>query len=206
MKIIKLEVGQLGANCYIVYCKKSLQGAVIDPGGDAKDIIALLHRENIKVDYIINTHGHADHIAANDEVKAETGAKVCIHEADAPMLPSAQGNLSSFVGSNLSCQPPDCLLKDGDILMVGEIEMEIIHTPGHTLGGICIKANHILFSGDTLFEQSIGRTDFPNGSYSQLLHSIQDKLLLLADDTTVLPGHGAATTIGDERNSNPFIQ
>jgi len=206
MKIIKLEVGQLGANCYIVYCEKSLQGAVIDPGGDAKDIIALLHRENIKVNYIINTHGHADHIAANDEVKAETGAKVCIHGADAPMLPSAQGNLSSFVGNDLSCEPADCLLKDGDILVVGEIEMQIIHTPGHTLGGICIKANHVLFSGDTLFEQSIGRTDFPNGSYSQLLHSIQDKLLLLADDTTVLPGHGAATTIGDERNSNPFIQ
>jgi len=206
MKIIKLEVGQLGANCYIVYCEKSLQGAVIDPGGNGKDIIALLNRENITVSYIINTHGHADHIAANDEVKVATGAKVCIHEADAPMLPSAQGNLSSYVGSDLKCQPADQLLKDGDILRVGEIEMQILHTPGHTLGGICIKTNDALFSGDTLFEQSIGRTDFPNGSYSQLLHSIQSKLLILDDHIIVLPGHGGATTIGDERNSNPFIQ
>jgi hydroxyacylglutathione hydrolase len=206
MKIIRLEVGHLGANCYIVYCMKTLLGAVIDPGGNGKEIIARLSRENIKLACIVNTHGHADHIAANDEIKEATGAPVFIHSADATMLTSAQGNLSMYIGNNLICQPADRLLSDGEMFMVGEIEFQVIHTPGHTLGGICLKANNVLFSGDTLFEQSIGRTDFPGGSHSQLISSIKNKLLVLADHITVLPGHGSATTIGDERHTNPFIQ
>ena len=206
MKIIKLEVGQLGANCYIAYCEKTLSGAVIDPGGNGKEIINIIRRENIKLSYIINTHGHADHIAANDEIKEATDASVLIHSADANMLVSAQDNLSAHIGNNLICQPADRLLNDGDIIMVGEIEFQVIHTPGHTLGGICVKANGVLFSGDTLFFQSIGRTDFPKGSHSQLISSIKNKLLTLADNVIVLPGHGEATTIGDERDTNPFIQ
>lgn len=206
MKIIKLEVGQLGANCYIVYCEKTLQGAIIDPGGSGAEIIARVNRDNIKVVCIINTHGHADHIGANDEVKAATGAPVLIHSADAQMLISAKGNLSMYIGSNLISGAADRLLRDGESIMVGEMEFEVIHTPGHTLGGICLKVNEVLFSGDTLFEQSIGRSDFPGGSHSQLIDSIKNKLLVLADSTTVLPGHGGATTIGDERHSNPFIQ
>jgi len=205
MKIIKLEVGQLGANCYVVYCRNTLQGAVIDPGGNGQEIITMLNRIGIKLACIINTHGHADHIAANDEIKAATGAPVLIHGADANMLTSAQANLSSYIGSSLICQPADRLLTDGEKIMVGEIEFQVIHTPGHTLGGICLHANDVLFSGDTLFEQSIGRTDFPGGSHGQLINSIKNKLLVLADDIAVLPGHGGATTIGDERH-NPFIQ
>ena len=206
MKIIKLEVGPLGANCYIVYCVKTLQGAVIDPGGNGKEIIEILSRDNIKLVCIINTHGHADHIAANDEIKEATGAPVFIHGADAKMLISAQGNLSSYIGKDLFCEPADRLLNDGEVIMVGQIEFQVIHTPGHTLGGICLKTNDIVFSGDTLFQQSIGRTDFPGGSHSQLIHSIKNKLLVFGDSTSVLPGHGAATTIGDERHTNPFIQ
>lgn len=206
MKIIKLEVGQLGANCYIVYCEKTLSGVVIDPGGNGKEIVGILYREKIKLACILNTHGHADHITANDEIKEATGAPVFIHRADANMLTSAQENLSMYIGNNLICQPADRLLHDGEVIMAGEIEFQVIHTPGHTLGGICLKANGVLFSGDTLFAGSIGRTDFPGGSHSQLIHSIKNKLLSLADDTTVLPGHGAATTIGDERQTNPFIQ
>lgn len=206
MKIIRLEVGQLGANCYIVYCTKTLQGAVIDPGGNGSDIIGILNRDNIKLVCILNTHGHADHIAANDEIKNATGAPVFIHSADAKMLISAQGNLSSYIGNNLICQPADRLLNDGEKIMVGEIEFQVIHTPGHTMGGLCFKANDVLFTGDTLFEQSIGRTDFPGGSHSQLISSIKNKLLILADHIIVLPGHGAATSIGDERRNNPFIQ
>lgn len=206
MKIIRLEVGHLGANCYIVYCEKTLQGMVIDPGGNGQDIVNLLERENITVACIVNTHGHADHIAANDEVKVATGASIMIHNEDAKMLISAQGNLSTYIGNNLVCQPADRLLTDGDTIIVGELEFKVLHTPGHTLGGICIYGNDVVFSGDTLFEQSVGRTDFPGGSHRQLINSIKTKLFVLADDTTVLPGHGGSTTIGVERQTNPFIQ
>lgn len=206
MKIIKMEVGHLGANCYIAYCEKTLKGAVIDPGGNGKDIAHQLKERKIELMYIFNTHGHADHIAGNDDVKEATGAPVLIHSADANMLITPQGNLSSYIGNQLTCKAADRLLNDGDKLTVGEIEFEVIHTPGHTLGGICLKANEFLFSGDTLFQQSIGRSDFPGGSHNQLISSIKNKLLVLADDTVVLPGHGGATTIGDERHSNPFIQ
>lgn len=206
MKIIKLEVGQLGANCYIVYCEKTLHGMVIDPGGDGQEIATILSKENIIVTSIVNTHGHADHIGANDEVKEATGAPVLIHQADANMLVSAQGNLSSYIGNNLICQSADRLLTDGERIIVGEMEFQVLHTPGHTLGGICIYGNGVLFSGDTLFEQSIGRTDFPGGSHAQLINSVKTKLLVLGDDTVVLPGHGGQTTIGVERQINPFIQ
>lgn len=206
MKIIKLIVGNLGVNCYIVYCENTLQGAVIDPGGNANDIISLINREKIKVVCIINTHGHADHIAANDNIKEYTGAPVLIHKDDANMLTSSQGNLSVYIGDNLICQAADRLLTDGEVIKVGEFEVEVIHTPGHTLGGICLKADDILFSGDTLFAQSIGRTDFPGGSHQQLITSIKEKLLILTDNIKVLPGHGGETTIGDERHTNPFIQ
>ena len=207
MKIIKLEVGNLGANCYILYCEKTLKGAVIDPGGNANDIINVINRENIKIVYIINTHGHADHIAANDKIKEYTGAAVLIHKDDANMLTSSQGNLSVYIGDNLICQAADGLLTDGEVINVGEIQVHVIHTPGHTPGGICLKANNeVVFSGDTLFQQSIGRTDFPGGSFKQLMHSVKEKLFILADSIKVLPGHGGETTIGDERHTNPFIQ
>ncbi len=206
MKIIRLEVGNLGANCYIVYCKKTLEGAVIDPGGNAQDIINIIDRENIKIVSIINTHGHADHIGDNDKLKAHTGAPVLIHEDDANMLTSSQGNLSMYIGNNLICKAADHLLTDGEIIHVGEIELQVIHTPGHTRGGICLKVNDVVFSGDTLFEQSVGRSDFPGGSHSQLVKSIREKLLILPDSTKILPGHGAGTTIGNERYNNPFIR
>jgi hydroxyacylglutathione hydrolase len=206
MKIIKLEVGELGANCYIVYCEKTSEGAVIDPGGNAQDIINIIDRESIKIVSIINTHGHADHIGANDKLKAHTGAPVLIHKDDAAMLISSQGNLSMYIGNNLICKAADRLLTDGEIIQVGEIELQVIHTPGHTLGGICLKVNDVVFSGDTLFEQSVGRSDFPGGSHSQLIKSIKEKLLILPDSTQILPGHGAGTTIGNERYNNPFIQ
>jgi hydroxyacylglutathione hydrolase len=206
MKIIRLEVGNLGANCYILYCEKTMEGAVIDPGGNAQDIINIIKREKIKIVSIINTHGHADHIGANDEIKEYTGAPVLIHREDAAMLTSSQGNLSMYIGNNLICQAADRFLADKEIIQVGKIEIQVLHTPGHTPGGICLKANDVVFSGDTLFEQSVGRSDFPGGSHSQLVNSIKEKLLVLPDATKILPGHGVGTTIGDERYNNPFIQ
>ena len=206
MKIIQVGVGHLGTNCYIVSCEQTLQAAVIDPGGSAETILAEINKANLNVEYIINTHGHADHIAANDAIKQATGAKVLIHHEDANMLTNAQLNLSMYIGDGIVCQPADRLLHDGDSISFGNINFKTLHTPGHTPGGICLLDNNVLIAGDTLFSESIGRTDFPGGSYSQLINSIKNQLLNLEDAVRVLPGHGPETTIGWERKYNPFIQ
>lgn len=206
MKIIQIDVGNLGTNCYIVGCRQSQEAAVIDPGGNAEAILSALRQEKLTPVCIINTHGHADHIAANAKVKEATGAPVYIHEEDAPMLLSASKNLSGFIGSGFTCPPADKELKDGDSVRIGSLELTVLHTPGHTQGGICLKIDDVVFSGDTLFAESIGRTDFPGGSYRQLLTSIKERLMVLPDTVTVYPGHGPETTIGWERKHNPFIE
>lgn len=206
MKIVQVGVGHLGTNCYIVYCEQSLQAAVIDPGGSHELILAEINKANLKVEYIINTHGHADHIAANNAIQQTTGAKVLIHQEDAKMLTNAQLNLSTYIGDGIVCQPADRLLQDGDSITFGSITFKTLHTPGHTPGGICLLDNNVLIAGDTLFAESIGRTDFPGGSYSQLINSIKTQLLSLDDAVRVLPGHGPETSIGWERTHNPFIQ
>ncbi len=206
MKIIELQVGHLGTNCYIVYCEQTLKAGVVDPGGNAETIIAEINKAGLTVDYIINTHGHADHIAANNAVQQATGAKILIHQDDAGMLTDAQRNLSTFIGAGIVCQPADRLLQHNDMVNIGNIELTVLHTPGHTPGGICLLADKVLIAGDTLFAESIGRTDFPGGSYSQLINSIKENLLGLADDVEVLPGHGPRTSIGWERSHNAFIQ
>lgn len=206
MKIITLQVGQLGTNCYIVYSESSRQAAVIDPGGNAEDILLRIKQNQLDVLAIINTHGHADHIMANTKLREALKAPLYIHAADAPMLLSAKLNLSQFLGVNFTCEPADKLVEEGDTITIGECKLKVVHTPGHTLGGISLIADEVLFSGDTLFTESVGRTDFPHGSHSELIKSIQNKLLVLDDCVKVLPGHGTATTIGWERTHNPFIQ
>ncbi len=206
MKIIELQVGHLGTNCYIVYCEQTLKAGVVDPGGNAETIIAEINKAGLTVEYVINTHGHADHIAANSAVQQATGAKILIHQADAGMLTDAQRNLSTFIGAGIVCQPADRLLHHKDTVSIGNIELTVLHTPGHTPGGICLLADKVLIAGDTLFAESIGRTDFPGGSYSELINSIKENLLGLADDVEVLPGHGPRTSIGWERSHNAFIQ
>lgn len=207
MKIVQLEVGSLGTNCYIIFDEATREAAVIDPGGSVEDITAVIKNEKLTVKYIINTHGHADHVYGNMRIKQATGAPILIHEADAGMLTSGQRNLSAFIGGSVSCGPADTLLKEGDVIKIAAgLELTVIHTPGHTPGGICLLTDNVLFSGDTLFAESIGRTDFPGGSYSQLIKNIKEKLLVLDDAVKVLPGHGPDTTIGWERKMNPFIQ
>ncbi len=207
MKIVKLEVGSLGTNCYIVFAAETKEAAVIDPGGSVAEILAVVRNEKLDVKYIINTHGHADHVLGNMRVKEATGAPILIHEADAAMLTSGQLNLSAWIGGSVSCGPVDSLLKEGDVVKVAAgLELTVIHTPGHTPGCICLKTDGVLFSGDTLFAESIGRTDFPGGSYSQLITNVKEKLLVLDDSVKVYPGHGPETTIGWERKMNPFIQ
>lgn len=205
MKVITMEVGGLGTNCYILYCETTKEAAIIDPGSDGDRILRQITKHNLKPVCIINTHGHGDHIGANNAVKKATAVPVYIHRDDAAMLTSAAKNLSTWLGPGFTCDAADKLLEDGDIVQVGTISMQVIHTPGHTPGGICLKAGDIVISGDTLFAESIGRSDFPGGSHSQLIASIKDRLMTLPDDVTVYPGHGPETTIGWERKTNPFL-
>ncbi|NLK52227.1 MAG: MBL fold metallo-hydrolase [Syntrophomonadaceae bacterium] len=210
MILLGMEVGPLGTNCYIIGCEETKEAVVIDPGGDAGRILKALEKHDLKLSCIINTHGHVDHIGANSRLKEETKAELIIHEADATMLTSSGRNLSLFSGMALSGPAADRTVKEGDQIKVGKtVLFEVLHTPGHTPGGISLKleveGKNLIFVGDTLFNGSIGRTDFPGGSYRQLIESIQQKIMVYPDDTEVYPGHGPGTTVGFERRSNPFL-
>lgn len=199
-----LEVGPLGTNCYIIGCEETGLGAVIDPGDEDARILEQLQQLKLKCQYIILTHGHVDHIGALGEVHAATGASVCIHEADAERLVNPTRH-SLLQISYLKPKTADQIIRDGDKIQVGKITLEVIHTPGHTPGGVCLKTGDILFTGDTLFAGSVGRSDFPGGNHNQLINSIITKLLAFPDSTKVYPGHGPASTIGAEKKFNPFL-
>lgn len=205
MFLKRLQVGALAANCYIIADEKNANAAIIDPGGDADEIIGIITREHLIVKYIFLTHGHSDHISALKEVKNATDAKIAIHEQDAPMLLSPKDNLSIYFGDGFVQPPPDIILKGNEKFEVGDLVLEIIHTPGHTPGGISIKVGNIVFTGDTLFAGSVGRTDFPGGSYDELINSIREKLLSLGDNISILPGHGEPSTLIIEKKINPFL-
>ncbi|MBI5903753.1 MAG: MBL fold metallo-hydrolase [Deltaproteobacteria bacterium] len=202
-----LIVGPLEVNCYILWDKKSREAVVIDPGGDVGAIINTVKKEGLKVKYIVNTHGHFDHVGGNAEVKASTGAQVAIHGNDATLMKESHEHGILFGVNTPEQGDPEILLKDGDVIKTGEIKMRVIHTPGHTKGGICLfdKKKGRVFTGDTLFAGSIGRTDFPGGSYDEIIDSIKKKLIPLGGFVRVFPGHGPETTITDERERNPFI-
>jgi glyoxylase-like metal-dependent hydrolase (beta-lactamase superfamily II) len=195
------------ANCYLVGCEETKEAAVVDPGAEGKRILKKAGGLGLKISCIILTHGHVDHIGALQEVQQATGAEVLIHADDAEMLTNANKNLSAFVGPMLDFKQADRLLQDGDTINVGNITIEVIHTPGHTMGGISLKCGpDIILTGDTLFAGSVGRSDFPGGSHSQLVASIKNKLLKFPPETKVFPGHGPASTIGEEKRYNPFLR
>ncbi len=205
MIIKTLAVGPIMANCFILGCEQTLEAAVIDPGDDADRILRALAESKLTVKMIINTHGHFDHVGANKRMKEVTGAPLMIHPLDAPMLDQLSRSASAWGLAADNSPAPDRMLDEGDTITFGRITLTVIHTPGHTPGGISLYTDPHLFVGDTLFAGSIGRTDFPGGSFESLKQSIQQKLFVLEDDVTVHTGHGPATTIGEERRFNPFV-
>ncbi|MFN2435878.1 MAG: MBL fold metallo-hydrolase [Desulfotignum sp.] len=206
MIIKKLEVGPIMANCYILGCEQTREAVVIDPGDDPDRILMTLAKEKLTVKYLIDTHGHFDHVGANRRMKEVTGAELAIHPDDVPMLAQLSRSAASFGLSAEDSPEPDLLLNEGDTVSFGNITLKVIHTPGHSRGGICLYTPGYLFAGDTLFAGSIGRTDLPGGDYDTLIAGIKQKLLNLPDDTRVYTGHGPETTIADEKRMNPFLR
>lgn len=205
MIIKTLPVGPIMANCFILGCEETLEAVVIDPGDEADRILMALAESSLKLKYIVNTHGHFDHVGANKPLNDATGAPILIHALDAPMLNQIAASASNWGLAGDNSPPPERMLEEGDTIDFGNITLTVIHTPGHTPGGISLKTGQHVFVGDTLFAGSIGRTDFPGGSFETLRDSIQKKLFVLGDEVRVYTGHGPETLIGRERISNPFV-
>ncbi|WPD21812.1 MAG: MBL fold metallo-hydrolase [Candidatus Electrothrix scaldis] len=208
MRIQQLTVGMMSVCCYIVSCEKTGKAAVIDPGGDEERILATCKEHSLDVMYIVNTHGHPDHVCGNGPVQKATGAQIIMHRADAEFFGTSDAK-SYFSMLGLPESPPaDILIEDGEQIIIGEETLSVIHTPGHTPGGVCLYNKPDCFTGDTLFVGGVGRTDFPGGSMPQLSQSIKERLLTLPPETVVWPGHGYGgfqSTIGDEAEGNPYF-
>jgi hydroxyacylglutathione hydrolase len=204
-----IPVGVLACNCSIVGDETTGEAVVIDPGDDIEQVRAILSRHNLRVKYIVATHAHIDHVGGIEKLKHATGGTVLMHERDLPLYQNL-----SIQAEWLGVRPPDVVevdqfLKEGDALRWGSLALEVLHTPGHSPGSLSLHLpgeNSRIFSGDTLFQGSIGRTDLWGGSFDEILRSIYSRLLIFPDQTPVFPGHGAPTTIGEERESNPFLK
>ncbi len=203
-----LEILPFGTNCYLVGSEQTRDGMVIDPAGDAPRIEKNIRELGLKIGLIVVTHSHPDHLGAVAALVESTGASFALHKDDAEVI--RRYDLRKLMGGADPTfrQPPfpDRLLQDGDSLAVGDLTFDVLHTPGHSPGGICLAGHGVVFSGDTLFDRSIGRTDMPGGDHNLLISGIRSKILILPDQTVVLPGHGPKTTVGQERRSNPFLR
>lgn len=201
-----LPLGPLETNCYLLTEHVSRQTMVVDPAEEADFLISHLQALNTECVLIVLTHGHYDHIGALSDLAKATGAQVAIHQADHAMLLQPESNFSSFMGVQYKYEGETRLLQDNDTVSIGDKTIKVLHTPGHTPGGICLLADDFLISGDTLFQLGVGRTDFPGGNSQALIQSIQEKLLKLPEGLPVFPGHGPSTTIGNEKRGNPYLK
>lgn len=214
MRIETLPVGPLDTNCYVVIVDSSSspvadqkkEAIVIDPGDEASVIFDVIEKNNLDVKLVLITHAHWDHIGAVAEIAKKTGAKIAAHPLDIPALNKPDKNLASLLGESLNAQiKVDIELEDGQIIKVGDQNMQIMHTPGHSRGSVSVLIDDSLFTGDLIFYRSIGRTDFEGGSLSALKHSVNEKVFKCDDSVIIYPGHGPATTVGDERKDNPYF-
>ena len=204
MLIRRKPVGVYAANSYILSCEDTNEAVVVDPGGESERIIKILTDENLKLKYIVLTHAHGDHIGGVLDLKREYQVPVLIHESEEELLNDAEKNLSSMIPMKEVAFKADRNLKDGDIIPFGNVKLEVIHTPGHSPGCICLKSEDDILTGDTLFRASIGRTDL-YGSSDKIVDSIKEKLMIYPDNTNIHPGHGIESTVGYERANNPFL-
>jgi len=205
MIINSIVVSQFQTNCYIIGNEEASSGVIIDPGDESGKILNLIEKNNFNIKYILHTHGHIDHIGGTAKLKEITGARTFLHRDDLSLYENVEVQGEAF-GIMIDVAPKiDEFFKEGDKINFNGIIIEIIHTPGHSPGSVCFKIGNKLFSGDTLFNMGIGRTDLWGGSFSKIMKSINEKLFTLNDNTIVYPGHGQKTTIGYEKANNPFI-
>ncbi len=198
-------LGDYVTNCYLIADDETKNGVLFDAPADSDKILDYAAKNGISIKYICLTHGHFDHILALNDLKEKTGAELMLHEKEEKYLTDPSLNLIGAVRTDVIVPKADRLLKDGDIITLDSLNFKVIHTPGHTDGGVCYLIDNVLISGDTLFAGSIGRYDFPLGSLEVELKSIKEKLLVLDDETKVYPGHGFSTTIGKQRKENPCL-
>ena len=205
IEITMLTVGPVGTNCYIVNKKGSDSCVVIDPGDEAEKIASYVNKKGLKNEAILLTHGHFDHIMGVTELASLVGGKVYAYEGEKELLMDCRLNASTMIGCAVGLEP-EILVRDGQTLEIADMKFQIIHTPGHTIGGCCyyMKEEKLLFSGDTIFMESVGRTDLPTGNGRQLIDTIREKIFTLPPEVQIYPGHGPETSVAYEKENNPF--
>ena len=209
MFLKQMQVSQMAVFAYLVGDEETGEALVIDPAADTTRIASLAEKNNLTIKYIVNTHGHVDHIAGNRDMQERTGARIIIHAADADMLVSTPALYLRMFGAKAS-PPADITVREGDTIAVGKVALRVLDTPGHSPGSMCLLGDGLVFTGDTLFVGAIGRTDLPGGSWNVMARSLREKLAVLPDDTKVLPGHNygpaPTSTIGYEKRHNPYLK
>ena len=199
------ELGPFVENCYMLVGPSGRRAALVDPGLDSEPLLDIMNEQNLELEWIINTHSHLDHTAGNRYFKERTGAKLIIHPGDREFLQKTAASAARFGIEAEDSPPPDAAFEEGSPFIFDGVEFEVIHTPGHSPGSICLRLGSRLLVGDTLFKGSIGRSDLPGGSHQVLVESIRNKLFSLPGETVCYPGHGPETTLADERRDNPFV-